>query len=382
MNPTLVGPTYSFEWNTNPPQTTATATNLASGEYFVTISDQNGCIQIRNVKIDSVPPPELNATLTQPSCGQADGEIAATVSNGTAPFSFVWNSSTNTTSTETGLVEGFYDVTVTDSIGCTDSQTYPLAQLPPESEITISAGCLGEPTSFSFNTNSGATSWTWDLGDGTSATDAAPTHTYSSSGDFDISLSLTGGCMPHVVYDTATVYAPPTAGFVFAPETPTTRDQVAFTPTGTDATIFNWDFGDGTSIIDPNPTHQFLLEGFYDIELTVTDDNGCEDTTSQTIEVLLEPVIYFPNAFLPNGTYENKVFKGYGIGVTEAELSIFNRWGTLVYFSASSREILLKGWDGTFNGKDAPQDVYAFKLKASFYNNTSFEKLGTVTLIR
>jgi len=382
IEPTSGVAPHTFLWNTTPPQTSSTATGLVTGSYFVTITDANSCIQIMNIKVDSVPPPELTATLTQPTCGQADGEIAATVSNGTAPFSFVWSASTNTTSTETGLVEGYYEVTVTDSIGCSDSQTYALAQLPPESEITISAGCLGETTSFSFTTNSVATSWTWNLGDGTTATDSAPTHTYSSSGDFDISLSLSGGCMPHVVNDIATVYAPPIVGFVFVPETPTTRDQVTFTPTGTNATTFNWDFGDGTSIIDPNPTHQFLIEGFYDIQLTVTDNNGCEDTTSQTIEVLLEPVIYFPNAFAPNGSYENKVFKGYGIGVTKAELSIFNRWGTLVYFSASSREILLNGWDGKLSGKDAPQDVYAFKLKASFYNNTSFEKLGTVTLIR
>jgi gliding motility-associated-like protein len=373
---------FSYSWNTIPPQNTATATGLLEGSYFATITDGNGCIQIVNVKIDSVPPPSLSLTLTQPNCGQADGEAIASVTNGTLPLSYLWSSSPNTTATETGLVEGAYTITVTDSVGCTASESFTLLQLLPESDATFTDVCEGIQTDFTSQTTSGATSWYWDFGDGNSSTLENPTHTYSASGQYDVTVYFLGGCAEDTVTQTVTVFVPPTAEFVVAPEIPTTRNYVAFTYTGIGGSTFSWDFSDTETSSEENPTHQFGIEGIYTIYMTTVDQNGCVDSSSQTIEVLLQPVLYLPNAFIPNGTYENRTWKGYGLGVVSAELSVFNRWGTMVYFSASSRDILFNGWDGTFKGNQAPQGAYAYKLKASFYNNTSFEKLGTVTLIR
>jgi gliding motility-associated-like protein len=235
---------------------------------------------------------------------------------------------------------------------------------------------------FSFTTTSGATAWEWDFGDGTTSTDANPTHTYSTAGDFDVNLSLTGGCLPDNVSDTATVFEPPTAAFTIDPQIPTTRDNIAFIYNGNGGNLFSWDLGDGTSSTESRPTHQYPEDGTFDVFLTVVDANGCEDTITQTIEVLLEPVVYLPNAFIPEGTLENSRFRGYGIGVVLAELSVFDRWGTMVFYSNDIGEILTTGWDGTFNGKPAKQGAYAYKLKSSFYDGSEFQKLGSVTLIR
>ena len=373
---------YSYSWSTTPPQNSATATNLVEGDYFVTITDATGCIEIINVKIDSVPPPEISLDLTQPSCGQSDGEAEATITNGIYPLTFNWTSSSNTTNIESGLAAGTYDLTVVDSSGCTVSETFTLTELPPESEITLNEVCLGEETTFSFTTTSRATSWEWDFGDGTTSTDQSPSHTYATSGSFPVTLTLTGGCLPTSASATGTVFEPPTAAFSTDPQIATTRDDVVFLYTGNGGTTFNWDFGDGNASQDSRPSNQFLEDGFYDIFLTVVDGNGCEDTITQTIEILLQPAIYLPNAFVPEGSNENKRFKGYGIGVTSAELTIFNRWGSLVYYSNDFNEILLIGWDGHYSGKLAPQGIYAYKLKATFYDGSEFQKLGTVLLIR
>ena len=373
---------FTYEWNTTPPQIGATASGLNGGDYFVTITDASGCIQIINVKIDSVLPPELSANLIQPGCGLSNGGIEAFVAEGIAPFTYTWSSSANTTSVEAGLAEGSYTVDVVDAIGCTDSETFLLEQLEPQSEVTINSVCQGEQTSFSYNSNSGATIWSWDFGDGNTSNDEFPVHTYASDGDFTVTLTLDGGCATDVVTQTATVYTPPTMSFVISPELPTTATEVQFTYTGTGGTQFNWDFGEGNSSSDQSPSYLFDDEGFYTVLLEATDDNGCDDTVSLTFEVLLQPVIYMPNAFMPTGTFENSRFKGYGIGVTQAEISIFNRWGSLIFHSDNVNEILRAGWDGTFNGKNLNQGVYAYKLKAAFYNGKTFEKLGTVTLIR
>lgn len=380
--PTTGQPPYSFLWSTNPAQTTATATGLSVGDYFVNITDGNNCIQIINIKIDSVLPPELFLSLTQPDCGSMNGEALATVINGTGNLTYDWSSSANTTSLETGLLEGNYSVTVTDSFGCTDTENFQLLQLPPESDFAFANVCEGEEMNFVSQTNSGAVSWHWEFGDGNSSDLETPTHTYAQTGDYVVNLLLSGGCMNDTVTHQVSMFPPPTVDFSIEPSVATTRIDANFSYTGSPATEFNWYFGDGVSSNERNPSHLFEIEGFYDIQLIATDVNGCMDTTWQTIEVLLQPVVYFPNAFVPNGTPANSTFKGYGIGLVAAELSIFNRWGSLVYYSNDMNEILTTGWDGNYNGKPARQGAYAYKLKADFYNNTSFEKLGTVTLIR
>lgn len=373
---------YTYSWNSTPPQTGATATGLTEGDYFVTITDANNCIQIMNVKVDSVSAPSLNLNLTQPGCGLSDGQIEAAVTNGISPFTYTWSSSANSTEVESNLPEGTYTVSVTDSIGCTDSETVSLTQAAPESEFQADGVCIGEESIFQSQSNATPTSWYWDFGDGMTSTLENPTHQYAAFGEYEVTAYFIGGCQDDTVVQTVSVFAPPTADFLVAPDVITTRTDAQFSYSGTGGSNFVWDFGDGQMSTDPSPTHQYGDEGFYTIALTATDANGCFDTSSVVIEVLLQPVIYFPNAFMPSGTYENKAFKGYGLGVVSAELSIYNRWGTLVYHSDNSRDILLNGWDGTFAGGNAPQGVYAYRVKADFYNNSSFEKLGTVTLIR
>lgn len=373
---------FSYSWNTAPPQNTATATGLLEGDYFVTITDANGCVQIINVKIDSVPPPVVSTVLTAPGCGLSDGQAEAVVANGLAPFTFTWSSSLNTSPTETGLAAGTYTVTVTDTTGCTDTEQFILNALPPESDLTFENACLGAAMTFISTTNSGATSWLWDFGDGTSSTDESPTHLYMDPGTYSVTLDLYGGCAPDQVTQTAEVYAPPTSTFTAGPEYITTRTHANFIYTGNGAVEFAWDLGDGTTSAQSNLNHLYGIEGFYQVSLTVTDANGCSDDTRLTIEVLLQPVIYFPNAFMPEGRVENSRFKGYGIGIESAELTVFDRWGNLLYRTSDLNTVLTKGWDGNYNGTPAGQGVYAYHVKASFYTDTSFEKVGTVTLIR
>ena len=380
--PSVTTQNYTFEWNTSPPQNTATATGLALGEYLVTITDENGCTQIRNVKIDGINPPQISLTLQEASCGASDGEASATVVDGIPPYLYNWSSSANTTDTEIGLTAGSYTVTVIDSIGCTDTELFNLNQLPPTSNFTWNDVCVGYEMSFDVETNSGATTYEWSFGDGDVSSLEDPNHLYSTSGTFEASVILQGGCMNDTVTYSVNVFSPPSVSFVTQPDILTTQTNAQFTYTGNAATAFYWDFGDGSSVTEQNPIHRFGEEGFYTVDLIATDSNGCIDSTSQTVEVLLQPVIYFPNAFVPSGTEENSRFKGYGLGVVSAELSIYDRWGTLLFFSNNARDILINGWDGIYKGREVQQGAYPYKVKAVFYTGSTFEKLGTVTLIR
>ena len=280
------------------------------------------------------------------------------------------------------MAQGTYTVTVTDSIGCIDSATVELMQLPPVSDVTIESACLGDPSSFSFETNSGATNWQWDFGDGNTSTDSSAQHVYGSAGEYPVTLILTGGCENDTITSSVSSFGPPQPAFQLNPEQPTTRTGAEFIYTGSGGTNFNWTFGDGNTGSGSNPFNLYENEGFYQVELVVVDENGCLDSITQRIEVLLHPVIYFPNAIIPSGTTENQRFRGYGVGVTNAELHIFNRWGSLIYVSTDVNEILNSGWDATYSGNEVPQGAYPYRIRADFYNGSSFEKLGTVTVIR
>ncbi len=89
----------------------------------------------------------------------------------------------------------------------------------------------------------------------------------------------------------------PIANFTYTPENPSNIVFIHFTDTSTDpdGTIvsWSWDFGDGINSTEQNPTHRYIHGGTYTVTLTVTDNNGAQDTILSSVEV--STVNYQPN---------------------------------------------------------------------------------------
>ena len=114
-------PPFNIVWNTNPPQYTDTAYNLAPGFYEVTLTDANNCSDQFTFIINE--PTQLTATssTTNVSCnGLSDGSIALTVNGGIPPYSYLWSDG-NTNATNSGIATGTYSVDITDLNGCSIS---------------------------------------------------------------------------------------------------------------------------------------------------------------------------------------------------------------------------------------------------------------------
>ncbi|MGE0561227.1 MAG: CotH kinase family protein [Flavobacteriales bacterium] len=106
-----------------------------------------------------------------------------------------------------------------------------------------------------------------------------------------------------------------------------------------------------------------------------------DDTiTAVYIDVPLPPTkgAQLPSAFSPNGDGNNDILFVYGGQITKLSLSIFDRWGELV-FETSSQDI---GWDGTYKGKEASSGVYVYKLEVRYADKDKETKSGNITLIR
>ena len=112
---------YSYSWNTNPIQTTSTASNIASGNYTVTISDAHGCTSSSQAIVTDIPGPVATAVVNADvSCHDGnDGEAQVNVTGGTGPFTYHWLPAGGNSQIATGLHAGNYNVTVTDVNGCT-----------------------------------------------------------------------------------------------------------------------------------------------------------------------------------------------------------------------------------------------------------------------
>ena len=113
---------------------------------------------------------------------------------------------------------------------------------------------------------------------------------------------------------------------------------------------------------------------------SVTDINGCfAGTDSVTIKVTAEcSVIDLPLAFSPNKDGRNDIFNVVGSGIVNYQLTIYNRWGQLV-FTTNNQSY---GWDGTYEGRSLDVGVYVWHLVASLLDGTNVVRNGNITLIR
>ncbi|WP_188477393.1 SprB repeat-containing protein, partial [Phaeocystidibacter marisrubri] len=167
---------YSILWSTG--ATTQTITGLSAGNYYVTVTDNRGCVQSDTVVI-TTPSMPLAAIIskTDVNCfGGADGTAEAIGSGGVTPYTYLWSDG-QTGQVATGLVPGAYHVFMTDANGCQDSAyvviDQPLSALTATASVAIAPTCAGFLDGVACGTASGGTapySYSWSSG---STTDSA-----------------------------------------------------------------------------------------------------------------------------------------------------------------------------------------------------------------
>jgi hypothetical protein len=110
-----------------------------------------------------------------------------------------------------------------------------------------------------------------------------------------------------------------------------------------------------------------------------------------TLGVLSSPdksgLVYIPNAFAPSSANaEERTFKLYGVNIASdgLELTVYNRWGNVVFSSRSYEQITRVGWDGRNQATqaDEPPGVYTYALRGTLNTGRSIQRTGTVTLLR
>ncbi len=136
---------FTYEWNTG--QNDANLTDLCPGVYVLTVTDAEGCTMVSpEIEIIGIQVPEMSISSSAPSCAsECDGSILILMENGTPPFNYDWfpdefDGQTNLIN----LCDGNYELTITDSLGCSISANILLEE-PESLEVLsiIQASCFG-----------------------------------------------------------------------------------------------------------------------------------------------------------------------------------------------------------------------------------------------
>ncbi len=325
------------------------------GDYWVEVMSLGGCYSRDTLGVEfGVVPPMLTVQATTPICEGEDLTLTATG----ATYPVTWDGinffhadgAVQTIPNASLLADGFYNA-YQDNGQCKSPLAFVevnIIPLPNQVILGDTILCEGENTLLSIG-NGPFDDFTWSTSDTVASITALP-GTYSISATKD-------GCSRTV---SATVHlAEPIANFITAPNYYVFlgnefqfSDSSIVSPYSQNV-IFNWDFEDGDFGSGTTINHLYADTGTYSVMLVVTNQEGCIDTTYETVLVVKDVVV--PNAFSPNGDGINDVFKIANLNLFEnSKLLIFNRWGNELYSSDNYKN----NWDGG----DAPAGTYFYIL--------------------
>ena len=214
---------------------------------------------------------------------------------------------------------------------------------------------------------------------------------FDKAGTYRISLIENVEGKEVTFIDSVTAFQRPHADIVVPAKIPMGK-QIVFENNCKGADNYQW-FINGTLVSKAeNLIYNFYSEAKVNLELVATNNNNCTDTCRKIIDIEKQKeYIIFPSAFSPNifgscngyynsdAKFTNEVFRPYVFDkkVEKYNLKVFNRAGKLIFESNN----LNQGWDGYFNNKLVPVDVYIYVAKGTFDDGKSFSRQGSITVI-
>lgn len=302
----------------NPMTPGTNLTNVYAGNYFVVVTDANGCDDTASVTINSTPGVNASAgTITPVSCfGGNNGSATLNISGGSGTITYVWNCSASTTNTASNLIAGACNVVVTDSIGCTSTVNFTITE-PPLLTISSTANpgaiCVGQSSTITATGGGGtlAYSYAWTPGP---MSGSVQTVSPIATQVYTVVITDANFCIDSSTV-TVTVNPNPVVAFAGDSLSGCVTHCLNFSDSSTlsSGTInqWTWDFGDSSPIsTQQNPTHCYQSAGTYSVMLTVSTSAGCTSTITMPnyITVYGNPIADFSSFPQPTTELNPEIF--------------------------------------------------------------------------
>ncbi|MBK7128655.1 MAG: gliding motility-associated C-terminal domain-containing protein [Crocinitomicaceae bacterium] len=375
-------PGYYYVWNTGDTAQYYTVNLTTPTTFTCTVYDIYGCVSnVQDVDVSIIPPFYQTTTLdTITLCPGDDETIAANGFDGVPAYTYAWLDSnldsiaTGSSFTYTPTTAGSIYVVGTDQCQWTDTTEIIVNfnGIPvPTLTVDPAVGCAPLLSNFVNTTPlSMPGSATWTFGNGNSATGDNVSNWYNDPGCYDVTLTVTSvdGCVGTSTFDDLVCVNPnPVAGFYWQPYDPTTLNPtITIVDISNGAVFYQYNFGGVGTSLEQNPEFTFPNveeETVFEVCQVVTSVDGCTDTVCADVTIYEEIFFYVPNVITPDGDPHNQVFKPVmtsGIDMYDYHLTIFNRWGEIVFESYNYDF----GWDGTYGDKGLVEDgVYIWQIE-------------------
>ncbi len=275
---------------------------------------------------------------------------------------YFWSTGISADTIDISAPGGSYWVYGLSAGGCYSDTLHFSVSEEPDWDFSISGQlsfCKNESIQISVN---GSVSNVWISGETESAI------FISKSGDYSVVGLNSRGCEKHINFTVSENESPNSVFSVSTNQVDRKNNALAVTVNPEPDTQYFWEMGDGSFVNGASHLHVYnvrnnMLE--FIVRLTATNKYGCVSYTEQSIDV----VPFIPNVFTPNGDGINDVF------VPDIDVLIIDRLGKSLYRGT-------EGWDGTFGGKEVPNDTYFYFVYYADKYGIVQTKKGTVTLIR
>ncbi len=296
---------WSFGDGTNSTQQNPVHVYSTAGNYTVKLTvtnaeGSNTTTKADYIKVGATPLPVANFW-GSPVSGNAPLNVTFKDNSTGSPTSWNWSFGDGTYSTiqnpkHTYSTAGNYTVKLTASNAAGNNtrtkasyiKVQGTAPQMPVAEFSASPTSGSTPLNVSFTDASTGTPtvWNWNFGDGVNSTEKNPVHTYSTQGNYTVTLTVSNTAGSNTAtkssYIKVTGNSPqkPTAAFLASPTSGNIPLNVTFTDTSTGSpTAWSWSFGDGTNSAVQNPVHTYTTAGNYTVALTVSNSAGSNTAT-------------------------------------------------------------------------------------------------------
>ena len=300
--------TDSISTDTVPSDQSYPASLYFDTTYYSSLTVTNVCgVATQNTEIISMPMPVSRFGLLSNVGDCLSGSVTLANNSYGLPDAYYWDFGDGTFGTNSDTIfdhyyapgngNSFFNIVMSVTNECGTDTTTETVTIAPSNlvaffSVDTTVGCVPFTVDFNQFTVNGSNNQSWDFDDGNFSNLYSPSHTFTDSGTYQVSLAVSNACNFDTAYKTIRVNSSPNIEFNVIDDTLCAGSVFQFNNLSDNGISNNWDFGDSTYSYITNPTHIFTDSGNYRVILTGSSlTNNCEAYDSVDLVVLPYPVI-------------------------------------------------------------------------------------------